>query len=470
MMPTLIQLALQQFEEFLINQELTSVNSSLKGKLISFKLPAFDVNLSDKLNFFIMHYPKVFFLENVEQNFSLLAIGTALEISENGLGRFASLSKKLSELQKIFISNYGISEIDIPLICGGMKFNTQHSSDEWMDFNDSDWFIPEFMFINLSGSKHLCYNFIYQNSSADTVIRKFSKRLSELLKFESDEETNLVKVLSSSGLSPKDKKKWKLSVQNVVDKLNEQNTLKVVLSRKIELTLSNSPNWNLVRKYFSENYPSSFNYFYHKNNSTFFGASPERLIKFSKRQVIIDVIAGSSIRGTNTIEEKQIEDRMNINKKLIAEHELVLHQAKKSISKYVSKIFSDKMPFKKLKEIQHFHTLLKTEMLPETKMFEIIQALFPTAAVCGEPKDKALNLIRKFEDYNRGLYAGIIGCFNLNNEGTFIVGIRSALLTNKKLFAYAGAGILEESDPELEFEETELKLKTILDFFDVKSK
>jgi menaquinone-specific isochorismate synthase len=149
---------------------------------------------------------------------------------------------------------------------------------------------------------------------------------------------------------------------------------------------------------------------------------------------------------------------------------LVVYQIKKAISKYVSKIYSDKVPLKKLHNIQHLHTVMHTELVEDTNMFEIIEAIYPTGAICGEPREKALSLIKKIEDYKRGLYSGLIGYFNLNDEGEFVVGIRSALLHENKLFAYAGCGIVEGSDPEKEFQETELKLKVILSFFDEKNK
>ncbi len=79
-------------------------------------------------------------------------------------------------------------------------------------------------------------------------------------------------------------------------------------------------------------------------------------------------------------------------------------------------------------------------------------------------------MLKKIEDYQRGLYSGLIGYFNLHDEGEFVVGIRSALLHENKLFAYAGCGIVEGSDPENEFEETDLKLKAILSFFNEKNK
>jgi len=161
---------------------------------------------------------------------------------------------------------------------------------------------------------------------------------------------------------------------------------------------------------------------------------------------------------------------MMSSSKLNREHDLVVHQIKKAISKYVSKIYSDKIPFKKLQNIQHLHTILQSELLTDANMFEIIEAIYPTGAICGEPRDKALSILKKIEDYKRGLYSGLIGYFNLADEGEFVVGIRSALLHENKLFAYAGCGIIEGSDPEIEFEETELKLKVILSFFNDKNK
>jgi menaquinone-specific isochorismate synthase len=99
---------------------------------------------------------------------------------------------------------------------------------------------------------------------------------------------------------------------------------------------------------------------------------------------------------------------------------------------------------------------------------EILSELHPTPAVCGYPKETALNLIKKIENQRRGLYSGIIGWFNPNNEGEFAVAIRSAVTYGNKLIAYAGSGIVEGSEPDAEFEETEMKLKPILSLFNEK--
>jgi len=99
-------------------------------------------------------------------------------------------------------------------------------------------------------------------------------------------------------------------------------------------------------------------------------------------------------------------------------------------------------------------------------MFSVISAIFPTPAVCGIPKELSLKMIEQTEIFDRGLFSGIIGWFNADDYGEFFVTIRSALVKGNKLYAYAGCGILESSDPNEEFEETQLKLKPILSLFD----
>ena len=104
-------------------------------------------------------------------------------------------------------------------------------------------------------------------------------------------------------------------------------------------------------------------------------------------------------------------------------------------------------------------------LLSPGSMMNLLKDLYPTPAICGFPKETALHFIKKSENYRRGLYSGIIGWFNLEENGEFVVALRSALAVNNKIIAFAGNGIVDDSNPETEFKETELKLKTILSLF-----
>jgi menaquinone-specific isochorismate synthase len=220
-------------------------------------------------------------------------------MSSNGLGRFSTISKSVRELKNKVISNWNDEENEYPLVCGGMKFTAEHSGTEWQDFNDSDWFVPEFLLVKKSNSHSLFYNLVSQNSSIKKQVDKFSQRLEGLLNIENKIESKASNILSAKGLSLKDKKKWKALVSHTLDKFSDYEISKIVLSRRVDLVLSSELDLNKVRRYFEVNYPSCTIFFYHNNNSTFFGASPERLIKFQNKKVTTDILAGSISRGKN---------------------------------------------------------------------------------------------------------------------------------------------------------------------------
>ena len=128
-------------------------------------------------------------------------------------------------------------------------------------------------------------------------------------------------------------------------------------------------------------------------------------------------------------------------------------------------IFDDKPVIRKLPNIQHLWTIMKARLKDDIKMFDLLMRLHPTPAICGDPWKIAKDFILEMEPHDRGLYSGNIGWFNYNGCGEFAVGIRSAVINESNLFAYAGCGIVEGSEPNSEYEESEIKLKPILSLF-----
>jgi menaquinone-specific isochorismate synthase len=151
------------------------------------------------------------------------------------------------------------------------------------------------------------------------------------------------------------------------------------------------------------------------------------------------------------------------------EHKYVIDFIRETLSKFANNINVDINPqIKKLKNVQHLSTKITGELISQEEVLNLIDSLFPTPAVCGFPKQKAFNTIGEIEKFDRGLYSGLIGWIDLKLNCEFTVAIRSALNKNGKLYLYAGAGIVEESIPDEEYEETEMKLNTILNLFDEK--
>jgi isochorismate synthase EntC len=113
--------------------------------------------------------------------------------------------------------------------------------------------------------------------------------------------------------------------------------------------------------------------------------------------------------------------------------------------------------------VQHLHTPIAGTLGTPVHVLQLLERLHPTPAVAGTPTQTALEWINAHEASPRGWYAGPIGWFDRNGNGEFVVALRSALLTPDAAYVYAGAGIVAASDPYKEYQETELKMKTMLD-------
>ncbi|MDP2362409.1 MAG: isochorismate synthase, partial [Ignavibacteria bacterium] len=213
-------------------------------------------------------------------------------------------------------------------------------------------------------------------------------------------------------------------------------------------------------------YPSCTNFLYKSGKSIFFGSTPEVLIRFTGVTFFTEALAGSIMRGTNPEQDKLLENELLKSEKNKVEHDAVIDYIQKSIYDFVDEIEIVKSPVvKKLPNIQHLQTSVTGTLKSKDQMFKIISSLFPTPAVCGIPKEQSLKMIEKTENFDRGLFSGVVGWFNADDYGEFFVTIRSALVKENKLYAYAGCGIVEGSDPKEEYEETNLKLIPILSLF-----
>ena len=473
-MESLITVSIKVLSDFLseINEKLKQKN--LNNAFVSVYTPHDDLSFFNSLNHSIRQFERSFYFEQPNKNFSVIGLDEAESISENGDRRFAMTDKKVKELKNTFINNWGnLEKKHIPLFLGGMKFTNDHGDPDWQDYEDSTWFIPEIMLLKHSHNNFIFLNFYFSSGvSKESILNKFKSKLEKLITGNKSPSVGSVpKIVKSLGDSPKDKKKWKNLVTEALLNIEEKRIDKVVLSRKVEMYLSEELNLDYVINRFRSNYQECYLFIFHRGKSSFFGATPEKLAKFSNGRIEIDALAGSAARGNDPAEDAELERMLLNDAKNLNEHNIVIDYIKDSISGIAANLKLEKhCSIKKLANIQHLWSKITAEIDSASSMFGLLKELFPTPAVCGLPKDTALHLIKKSEGYKRGLYSGIIGWFNLDNEAEFAVALRSALTTGNKLMAYAGGGIVINSDPDSEYKETELKLKTILSLFTYEDK
>jgi menaquinone-specific isochorismate synthase len=412
----------------------------------------------------IKYFSRSFYFEKPKEETSITCLNEAIAFHENGEKRFSSIEKKMKELKDNFIHNWMES---FPLLVGGMKFNVEHAEEVWGDFPDSLWFIPELIFYKKKDKNYLLFNFIY-NTADENIIEKLKVRLDLLFNNEIKNNKNKISFIKNlSGNSPKDRKKWKGLINSALEKVSGQEIQKIVLARRLDIILSEEINFRYVIEKLKGKYPECYIFIFHSEKSFFFGATPEKLAKLEDGKIELEALAGSAPRGKSGDEDKALEKQLLQNKKDLEEHKFVVDYLKNSLSKFSKNITcSDSVEIKKFDNIQHLLTKISAEIENELPVFNILKEIFPSPAVCGVPKESTLNLIKKLENFNRGLYSGIIGWTNLSNEGEFVVGIRSALTFNNKMFSFAGCGIVNNSNPDLEFDEAELKFRAILSLFD----
>ncbi|MGA8264300.1 MAG: isochorismate synthase [Ignavibacteriaceae bacterium] len=468
-MEDFISRSVNSFSKFLSEKEDILNRSKSQNLVISFALPGDNFELTGKIDEFLNISERSFYLEHPESDFIVVAMDEILNITENGDGRFAITDKKIKEWKDRIVANHEIiKDRHVPLFIGAMKFTVEHSDNEWKDFNDSTWYVPKIIILKIGKEQFFIFNFLYSpKSNFYHLTDHLRSKLEYLYKIKGRVKTSeLPKIRKIEGNTPKDKKKWNQMINQALESIEGGWVNKIVLARKVDVLLSGEMKFENVISRFRRDYKNCRLFVHRSGKSFFFGATPEVLGKFSNGKVEFDALAGSAPRGKDEKEDKEFEKKLLSSEKDKAEHNFVIDHIKNSLSPVCENITEkENFSVKKLSNIQHLHTVISAELKPGNSILNVLKVIYPTPAICGSPQNEALHLIKKLENFKRGLYSGIIGWFNFENEGDFVVALRSALCSGNKLTAFAGNGIVQNSEPDAEFAETELKLRPIMSLF-----
>lgn len=194
----------------------------------------------------------------------------------------------------------------------------------------------------------------------------------------------------------------------------------------------------------------------------FIGASPERLVSLRDRQLETDALAGSAPRGQTINDDTNLAKRLLTSAKERHEHQVVSQFIRQQLAQLGLEPQSLPLRLLQLSNIQHLQTPIHARVPADIHLLDIVAALHPTPAVAGMPRAVACDYIRRYEQFARSLYAAPIGWIDHHGDGEFAVGIRSALLNGCHARLFAGAGIVEGSDPDRELAEVQLKLQALL--------
>jgi isochorismate synthase len=257
---------------------------------------------------------------------------------------------------------------------------------------------------------------------------------------------------------------WTAAVETAAKRLRAGEAAKVVLAREVVARGDGVVSAGMVARSLRAAYPSCFTYLVTGADGTAFaGASPELLVRRSGGRAYSQPMAGSVARGANEAEDDRLARQLEASAKDNAEHRLASEFVVEALRPFSRSVEARPPEVVRFTNIQHLATGVSADLSdPPADALDLAAALHPTPAVGGWPRDAADALIDELEGLERGWYAGAVGWIDARGDGEFAVALRCGLLWEDGARLYAGVGVMPDSDPARELEETELKFKALL--------
>jgi anthranilate synthase component 1 len=310
---------------------------------------------------------------------------------------------------------------------------------------------------------------IFSDEKINNYKKKFDDIKSELFKLNIQSSIKHLKTLENNVLkdikvkSNTSKDKFLKMVSKAKEYIKLGDIFQVVLSQRFEAKLTKKP-LDIYKKLRLTN-PSPFMFFFNFSDFQIIGASPEILVRLRDNKITVRPIAGTRPRGKTIKEDNFFEKDLLKDKKELSEHLMLLDLGRNDAGK-VSKINSVKVTesfiIERYSHVMHIVSNVIGEYNKKFSKFKSLLAGFPAGTVSGAPKIRAMEIIDELETTKRKVYAGGIGYFSANGEFDTCIALRTAVAKNNKFYVQAGAGIVADSKPINEYEETVNKAKALI--------
>ena len=309
-----------------------------------------------------------------------------------------------------------------------------------------------------------------KNVSAEQAFEAAQNRLAEVVSDFSDQQIqHTVEVLDDSLDLPEPVSNMTVDgfhqmVKRAKEYILAGDIFQVVLSQRFSLPFTLNP-FTFYRALRRVN-PSPFMFFFDFGSFQVSGSSPEILVRVREGKVTIRPIAGTRPRGETKAEDDALEQELLSDPKELAEHLMLLDLGRNDVGR-VAKVGSVKVTERNIVEryshVMHIVSNVEGEL--DTDRFDGVDAMFagfPAGTVSGAPKVRAMEIIDELEPEQRGIYAGCIGYFGADGEMDSCISLRTAIIKDGTLYAQAGGGVVVDSTPEGEFEESRNKARALI--------
>jgi anthranilate synthase component 1 len=397
--------------------------------------------------------------------------------------RFNSKHGPLAELEKLLKGYRQAPAGDLPPFYGGavgyLGYDTARFFEKISDKNRDAQQIPDSLFIFTDTLfifdhierklKIVCNAFLDKSTSPEKAYeRTVEKVLQERHRLENaPAEQNFLPVNNTRYRqkisSNFNRAAFRTAVLKAKRYIKAGDIFQVVLSQAFRTKLTAAP-FDVYRALRSLN-PSPYMFYLNGGNFQMVGSSPEVHVRYERAKAMLRPIAGTRPRGSNHEEDQKLEKELLNDKKERAEHLMLVDLGRNDLGRvceYKSVNVPEFMQIERYSHVMHLVSLVEGRLKKNKSSFDLLRATFPAGTVSGAPKVRAMNIIDELENQKRGFYAGIVGYFGFSGNLDSCIAIRTILVKNKTAWVQAGAGIVADSDPDKEYQETVNKAKALM--------
>lgn len=402
---------------------------------------------------------------------SLLALGRAAGMTTCGEGRLASVCGQLRRWSGAWVHDAdpsGVHGTEVkPLAFVAFSFDPEdRMGGVWSGFPNTMIQVPALL---ARGSRRTTLlTFSCSGAALDDTAQVLEAWLGHARVLLARESAESATPAFPNRLTPyatePDGNAWMSLVARTRDAVRGVRMAKAVLARRVSLRGQRAFDVSRAVEALGYRYPGCTHIAWRRDAATLLAASPELLVALRGGVVRSDAIAGTVRRSADMQLDARLADGLVECAKSRHEHALVVNHVVGALAAHCSGIRQPAEPeLLRLRFVHHLRTPIRGSVRENHTLLDLLDSIHPTPAVCGTPAPDALAWLRAHEPFARGWYTGAAGWVNPAGEGEFQVLLRCALLEGREAHLFAGAGIVADSDPRAEFEETELKLETMRD-------
>ncbi|RHW52325.1 hypothetical protein DS831_03090 [Bombilactobacillus bombi] len=398
--------------------------------------------------------------ENPTQDHLLIASGQILEVSLQQAVNFNDLNNLLQQAQQQ-LGDLSAKELSHLKVVGGFPFNIhQLGAEVWQNLKGGRLWIPHILIERRQNTNYLTLI----ESNPHQINSHWNKVFHQI-----------------QTTSPLKAQRYSLTDVQELALLQYQNSLKIALQKiatgslkKVVVGRFAVGNLTAVQPaavwlQLRDSQPDVYHILIQDQQTAFLSATPERLLATKKQHFQTAAVAGTIRRDSNPIIDQQLQQDLLHDYKNLQEQDLVVQWIKTALQKLHLQVSAPMTPqIIQTATVQHLYTSIQADGFANPA--QVLAQLHPTPALGGLPKAAALNFLKNHESESRGMFGAPIGYLDANNQGEFAVGIRSCLLTPDQIRLFAGSGIINGSEINIETQETHNKLQAMLSAFQIEDR